>query len=74
MRDGHDFASRCDTEILPHLYERYGDRFPEQLRGMFGIAVWDGRRRRALLARDRLGIKPLYYARGRRPASSSPPS
>ena len=42
---------------------RHGDRFPEQLRGMFGIAVWDGRERRAVIARDRLGIKPLYYAR-----------
>ena len=59
---GHRFASRCDTEILPHLYEEMGDDFPEQLRGMFGIAVWDDRRRRAVLARDRLGIKPLYYA------------
>jgi asparagine synthase (glutamine-hydrolysing) len=60
--DGHEFATRCDTEVLPHLYESYGVRFPEQLRGMFGIAVWDGRRRRLTLARDRVGIKPLYYA------------
>jgi asparagine synthase (glutamine-hydrolysing) len=62
-RDGHVFASRCDTEILPHLYERDGARFPEQLRGKFGIAVWDERRRRAILARDRMGVKPLYWAR-----------
>ena len=62
-RDGHRFASRCDTEILPHLYERYGDDYPTQLRGMFGAAVWDGARRRLVLARDRLGIKPLYYSR-----------
>ena len=41
--DGHRFASRCDTEILPHLYEREGERFAERLRGKFGIAVWDGR-------------------------------
>jgi asparagine synthase (glutamine-hydrolysing) len=61
--DGHTFASRCDTEIIPHLYESYGDHFPSQLRGMFGIVVWDEKRRRAVLARDRLGIKPLYYAR-----------
>ena len=56
------FRSRCDTEILPHLYERFGESFPAKLRGMFGVAVWDERRRRAVLARDRLGIKPLYYA------------
>ena len=61
--DGHRFGSRCDTEILPHLYEREGDRFPERLRGKFAIAVWDGARRRAVLARDRLGVKPLYWAR-----------
>lgn len=60
-RDGHVFASRCDTEVLPHLYERDGARFPEQLRGKFGIAVWDKRRRRAILARDRMGVKPLYW-------------
>jgi len=60
--DGHRFRSRCDTEVLPHLYERFGADFPEQLRGMFGLAVWDGTRRRAVIARDRLGIKPLYYA------------
>jgi len=61
--DGHRFASRCDTEVLPHLYERHGDAYPVQLRGMFGAAVWDGARRRLVLARDRLGIKPLYYSR-----------
>jgi asparagine synthase (glutamine-hydrolysing) len=59
---GHRFATRCDTEILPHLYEDAGASFPEHLRGMFGIAIWDGRERRAVLARDRLGIKPMYYA------------
>ena len=60
--DGHRFASRCDTEVLPHLYERYGSGFPTQLRGMFGAAVWDKKRRRAVVARDRLGIKPMYYS------------
>ena len=60
--DGHVFTSRCDTEIIPHLYEAYGDDFPARLRGMFGIAVWDETRRRAVLSRDRLGIKPFYYA------------
>jgi asparagine synthase (glutamine-hydrolysing) len=59
---GHRFASRCDTEVLPHLYEEYGLSFPEHLRGMFGLAIWDRRRRRGVIARDRLGIKPLYYA------------
>lgn len=59
---GHRFTSCCDTEVIPHLYEERGDTFPEHLRGKFGIAVWDGRRRRAVLARDRLGVKPLYHA------------
>lgn len=63
LRDrGHRFASRCDTEILPHLYESYGTEFPQKLRGMFGIVLWDRNRRRTVLVRDRLGIKPLYYA------------
>jgi asparagine synthase (glutamine-hydrolysing) len=60
--DGHVFRSRCDTEILPHLYERFGPDFPSHLRSKFGLAVWDGHRRRVVLARDPLGIKPLYYA------------
>ena len=59
---GHRFRTRCDTEIIPHLYEDSGTSFPEHLRGMFGLALWDGRERRAVVARDRLGIKPLYYA------------
>ncbi len=63
MQDrGHAFRSRCDTEIIPHLYEEYGTAFPERLRGMFGITLWDRRRRRAVVVRDRLGIKPVYYA------------
>jgi len=59
---GHRLRTRCDTEILPHLYEDVGAAFADHLRGMFGVALWDGRERRAVLARDRLGIKPLYYA------------
>ena len=59
---GHSFASRCDSEVLPHLYERFGTAFVERLRGKFGLAVWDTERRRLVLARDRLGVKPLYYA------------
>jgi asparagine synthase (glutamine-hydrolysing) len=60
--DGHTFETSCDTEVIPHLYEATGPAFPEHLRGKFGIAVWDGRRRRGVVARDRLGIKPIYYA------------
>jgi asparagine synthase (glutamine-hydrolysing) len=60
--NGHEFRTRCDTEVLPHLYERYGPAFPERLRGMFGAAVWDSTRRRAVVARDRVGIKPIYWA------------
>ncbi len=60
---GHRFATDCDTEVLVHLYEQQGERFVERLRGMFAIALWDDRRQRLLLARDRFGIKPLYYRR-----------
>src|SRR5688500_21469 len=60
---GHRFRSDCDTDVLPHLYERHGEGFPTRLRGMFGIAIWDGPRRKLVLSRDRLGIKPLYYAK-----------
>src|SRR5712692_152075 len=59
---GHSFYTATDTETIVHLYEEYGTRCVEHLRGMFTFALWDERRRQALLARDRLGIKPLYYA------------
>ena len=58
---GHSFRTQGDTEVLAHLYEEHGPLFAERLRGMFAIAVWDARRKRLVIARDRFGIKPLYY-------------
>jgi asparagine synthase (glutamine-hydrolysing) len=60
-RAGHVLGTRCDTEAFVHLYEEHGVGFAERLRGMFAVAIWDARRRRLVLARDRYGIKPLYY-------------
>src|SRR5215213_2235241 len=60
-RAGHSFRTHGDTEVLLHLYEQHGDGFAERLRGMFAIAIWDAPKRRLVLARDRFGIKPLYY-------------
>ena len=59
---GYAFKSKSDTEVVLRAYEVFGDACVEHLRGMFAFAIWDGRRQRLLLARDRLGIKPLYYA------------
>jgi asparagine synthase (glutamine-hydrolysing) len=59
---GHRFKTGSDSEVAVHAYEEYGDQFLLKLDGMFGLALWDARRRRLIVARDRLGIKPIYYA------------
>lgn len=58
---GHVYQTHCDTETILHLYEEYGEHCVEHLRGMFAFAIWDRRRKELFIARDRLGVKPLYY-------------
>ena len=59
---GHVFQTRSDTEVIVHAYEEYGEEFLGNLRGMFAIALWDNKTRTLIIARDRLGIKPLYFS------------
>lgn len=59
---GHIFTTQSDTEVIIHGYEEYGDQFPKRLNGMFAIAIHDTKRQRLILARDHIGIKPLYYS------------
>ncbi|MCK5509106.1 MAG: asparagine synthase (glutamine-hydrolyzing) [Desulfobacterales bacterium] len=61
LRKGHHFISRTDSEVLLHLYEEDGPDFVEKIRGMFAFGIWDDEKKRLMLARDRVGIKPLYY-------------
>ena len=65
LAKGHRFATASDTEVLVHLYEDYGEACVEKLRGMFAFAIWRPADRTLFLARDRVGIKPLYYAQTR---------
>src|SRR5262245_48801712 len=62
---GHHFTTRSDTETIVHAYEQYGEECMRDFRGMFAFAIWDRKRRRLFLVRDRLGVKPVYYYAGR---------
>lgn len=61
---GHSFRSTCDTEVVLHLYEEYGDQLVHHVRGMYALGIWDVVEQRLFLARDPFGVKPLYYAPG----------
>jgi asparagine synthase (glutamine-hydrolysing) len=61
LKKGYNFTTRSDTEVILHAYEEYGDKCVQHLRGMFAFAIWDAQKKQLFLARDRVGIKPLYY-------------
>ena len=63
LKEGHCFHTQSDTEVIVHAYEQYGGDFVQHLNGQFAIALWDENRQRLLLARDRVGILPLFYTR-----------
>ena len=65
QKDGHQFSTRSDSEVVVHLYEKYGTDMFQYLNGMFGLAIWDDRQKELVLGRDRLGQKPLYYSQQR---------
>lgn len=62
QKKGHQLTTRCDTEVIPHLYEERGPDFPKALNGMYAVVIWDRHEKRLVMARDRMGEKPLYYS------------
>ena len=72
LQKGHRFQTATDTEVIVHLYEEFGPDCLEQLRGMFSFAIWDRNTKTLFIARDRVGIKPLYYCHtGKTPVFAS---